>query len=283
MEDNNAKTKSLIFSLVFITFLSGCVIYVGSGCQSEKFSKIVHMPVTPLSPGLNFQAQTHNGSIEIHGEDVIECNITATITGWASSEKKAEEIVERTELRIDQSESGLVFVIDKPRNLVNCSVGVSLDVVLPNEVNLNLVSHNGRIEIENISGNTNATTHNGKVSVNNISGITDLGTHNGKIEAKEISGDINFVSHNGKVEAVFSQAAEPDCDIIMVTHNGGIELTAPQNYSAKVNVSTHNGHIDTELPITVLGKFSNNKLVGTIGDAQGNTELTTHNGSIKIK
>ena len=283
MEDIRAKVKSLVTVLVFISLISGCVIYVGSGNQSHKFTKIVHMPVTPLSPGLNFQTQTHNGSIKVHGQDTSECIITATVTGRASSDEKAEEIVEQTKLRIDQSESGLVFVVNRPLNLNNCSVSVSLEVTLPKEINLDLISHNGKIEIENITGNTNAATHNGKVSVTNVSGMIVLKSHNGKVEAKDISGDIDLLSHNGKVEAEFSQAAEPDSEIKMVTHNGSIDLTTPQNYSGKVDVSTHNGSINTDLPITVLGTFSKNKLVGTIGDGQGYMKLETYNGSIKIK
>ena len=284
MEDNRAKVRSLIFTLVCVSLLSGCVIYIGSGCQSEKFIKIVHMPLTPLSPGLNFKTTTHNGSIKIYGEDTFECKIIATVTGRAPSVEKAEEIVEQTKLSIDQTEKGLVLVIRKPTNMSNCcSVGVSLDVTLPNETNLKLESHNGEIKIENINGDTKATTHNGKISVEKMSGRTILRSHNGKVEAKEISGDIDFLSHNGKVEAEYSQAAGSDSDIKMITYNGDIELTTPQNYSAKVNVSTNNGSINTDLPITVLGKFSKNKLVGTTGDAQGNMKLETYNGSIKIR
>ena len=241
------------------------------------------MPVIPLSPGMSFKTTTHNGSIDVDGISTTECTVTATITGRASSMEKAEEIVEHTYLNFKQSENGLVLEIDKPDTLVNCSVGVSLDVKLPYETNLDLTSHNGAIKIKNISGNTKATTHNGKVSVSDISGITVLRTHNGKIEAKEISGDIDFVSYNGKVETAFLQNAEPDCDISMITHNGALELTTPANYSAKVNASTHNGNIETDLPITVLGKFNQKKLVGTIGDGQGEMKLTTYNGSIKIK
>ncbi len=283
MEDKRAKIKSLAGLLIFVAFISGCVIYVGPGSQSHKFTKIVHMPAASLSPGLNFQTQTHNGSIKVQGSDATECSVIATITGQASSDEKAEELVEKTELRFEKSESGLKFVIDKPDNLMNCSVSVSLEVVLPSETNLDLVSHNGEIEIEKIKGNTNAVSHNGRVSVNNVSGMITLKTHNGEIEAKEIAGDIDFVSYNGQVEAFFSQAAAPDCDIKMVTHNGGIELVAPQNYSAKVDVSTHNGHIDTDLPITILGTFNGKKLVGTIGDRKGNLKLETYNGSINIK
>ncbi len=283
MGKNEAKIKSVAGTLVLIALLGGCVIYVGSSNQSHKFTKIVHMPVMSLSQGSDFQTQTHNGQINVSGTDVNECNVTATIRGYASSMQRAEEIVEKTKLRFERSTNGLTLNIDRPENLINCSVSVDIEMTLPKKVNLELVSHNGQIKIDNISGNTNAVTHNGQVSVNNISGITILRTHNGQIDAEEISGDIDFVSHNGRVKAEFSEAAEPDCDIAMVTHNGGIELTTPRNYSAKVSVSTHNGAINTELPLTVSGEFSDKSLTGTIGDGQGDMKLETYNGSIKIR
>ena len=98
MEDNRAKIKSLTGVLFLIALISGCVIYVGPGSQSHKFTKIVHMPAVPLSPGLNFQTQTHNGSIKLQGSDASECNVIATVTGNASSDEKAEELVEENRI-----------------------------------------------------------------------------------------------------------------------------------------------------------------------------------------
>ena len=283
MEKNSAKIKSLVGILVLIALSGGCVIYVGSSNQSAKFTKIVHMPVTPLAPGMDFQTMTHNGSIKILGQPVTDCSITATITANASTMKKAEEIADGTELSFEPTPMGLKFKIDRPDNMINCSVGVSLEITLADKMNLDLESYNGQIKIDNIYGKTNATTHNGQVTVNNVSGGTILKTYNGQINAKEISGDIDFISHNGSINADFSQAAVPDCNINIKTYNGGINLTAPQNYSATVDVSTYNGQIDTDLPITVTGKFSQKSLKGTIGDGQGQMKLETHNGSIKIR
>lgn len=283
MEKNSAKIRSLAGMLVFIAFLCGCNIYISSSNQSAKFTKIVHMPVTPLAPGMDFKTRTHNGSIRVMGMPVTDCSVTATITARASTMEKAEDIAERTELSFEPTPMGLKFKIDRPDNMINCSVGVSLEITLPDKMNLDLESYNGQIKIENIYGKTNATTHNGQVTVNNISGGTTLKTYNGRIETKEISGDIDFISHNGSINADFSQAAVPDCNINIKTYNGGINLTAPQNYSATVDVSTYNGQIDTDLPITITGKFSQKSLKGTIGDGQGLMKLETHNGSIKIR
>jgi hypothetical protein len=238
-----------------------------------------------LSPSSGFAAKTHNGSITVNGSDVSDCNITATVVGSARTVEEAEKVAEQTELRFEHTDEGLILVIQKPDVMINRSVSVSLDIIVPRQVNLKLETHNGAIKIGNIIGQTVATTHNGKVTANKISGTTKLVTHNGKIEIREVSGDIDCNTHNGGIEAYYSEISKPGSDISMVTHNGSIELTTPKNYSANVKASTHNGSINTDLPITVIGKVSKNNLTGRIGEGQAESELNlhTHNGSIKIR
>ena len=286
MEKNNSIKKiSLYCVLIFSMLLVGCCINVSCVGPQEKFTKIVHMPATPLQPGSGFAAKTHNGSITVTGSNVSECNLTATVEGRARTVEEAEDVVEQTELRFEHTNDGLVFVIKKPEVMINRSVSVSLDITVPREVNLKLETHNGAVKIFNITGQTVATTHNGKVSANNISGTTRLVTHNGKIESREVSGDINCNTHNGGIETYYSQTSNPDSNISMVTHNGSIELTTPPDYSANIKASTHNGSINTDLPVTVIGKVSKNNLTGRIGEgqAEGELDLQTHNGSIRIR
>ena len=286
MQKNNSFKKiSLYCVLIFSMLLASCCMNVSCIGPQEKFTKIVHMPLTPLLPGSGFAAKTHNGSITVTGADVSECNLTATVEGRARTVEEAEDVVEQTELRFEHTSDGLVFVIQKPNVMINRSVSVSLDITVPRQVNLELETHNGAIKIYNITGQTVATTHNGKVSVNNISGTTRLVTHNGKIESREVSGDIKCNTHNGGIETYYSETSEPDSNISMVTHNGSIELTTPSNYSANIKASTHNGSINTDLPVTVIGKVSKNNLTGKIGDgeADGELHLQTHNGSIRIR
>ena len=275
--------KFVMFNnILLFSLLAGCTFNFSCVDQSEKFTKIMHMPIMPLSPGSSFETVTHNGSIDVLGSDVTDCNVIATIIGRASTVEAAEEVVEKTKLSLQQTGEGLVLKIDRP-NLINRSVSVSLDIVLPDKVNLALQSHNGGIEIENITGKTTAASHNGRIFVKNISGPTKLETHNGAIDAENISGNIDFLSHNGRVKAVFSENAEADSDITMVTHNGGIDLTPPPDYSARVDISTHNGSLHIGLPVTVSGNVSKNNLVGTVRDGKGQMKLETHNGSINIR
>ncbi len=238
---------------------------------------------SPLSSGSGFEARTHNGSIEIAGADVTDCNLTATITARARTEEDAKKLAERTTVKLESFGDRLIARIDKPTFLTNQSVSVGLDVQVPNESDLELTTHNGSIVIRNITGRLNGTTHNGKITAEQVSGTAELHTHNGSVTCREISGDSRLKSHNGSIKVYYSKAAPSVCDISLITYNGGIEIETPSNFTGEFDASTHNGSIRTDLPITIVGKVSKSRLSGKIGSGPGKLHLETHNGSIRIK
>ena len=261
-----------------------CLLLGVTGCEipSAKYEITVKMSA-PLAPGSSFSAQTHNGSITVEGREEAGCDLTATITGRASTDETAKELAEKTKVRLNTSGGKLVVEIDKPTLIPNQSVSVSLDAELPNKTNLYLITHNGAVTVTGIQGRVDATTHNGRVKTSNVMGQNKLKTHNGAVICEQISGDAWLSTHNGGINASYPEDAPGVCQIIMTTHNGSINLKTPPNVSAVVNLSTHNGSINTELPITIIGTVSKNKLNGKIGEGLGKLKLETHNGSIKIR
>jgi len=281
MKNCHIARFSLVCLLCLPMLLAGC-INIGSCAMQSRYERTVQLSA-PLSPGSTFTAETHNGSITIHGADVADCNLTATIVGQASTDEVARELAEKTQVTLEPSGDKLVVKIDKPTLRMNQSVGVSLDGAVPNKTDLELLTHNGAVEITHIAGRINATTHNGKVTAENVSGAIVLETHNGAVNCTEISGDTQLKTHNGGIKVMYAQAAPAVCDISVITYNGGIEFAAPPGFSAQVEATTHNGTVHTDLPITVIGKVSKSELKGTIGAGQGKLRLETHNGSIQIK
>ena len=280
---NHCFAKVSLSCLLCLTMLlAGCVINLGSCTMRAKYERTVQLSA-PLSPESVFEAQTHNGSITINGADTAECSLAATIVTRAATEEQAMELSDQVNVTLVPSGNRLTVKIDKPTNLINKSVSVSLDVELPNQTDLQLITHNGSVKITDINGLLNATTHNGKVTTENVAGTTTLKTHNGSVTCNEISGDSQLTTHNGSVKAFYADSASSNCDISMTTHNGSIELATPPDYSAQVNASTNNGSINTDLPITVTGKVSKSKLTGTIGAGEGQLHLETYNGSIIIR
>ena len=272
---------SLAGLLCAATLLAGC-LNIGCCSMRAKYERTVQLSA-PLSPGSAFEAGTHNGSITINGADVDECSLTATIITRAVTDEEAQELSDKVNVTLVPSGNRLTVKIDKPTTLINKSVSVSLDVEVPNQTDLKLITHNGAVKITDINGRLDATTHNGKITSENVTGTTTLKTHNGSVTCNEISGDSQLISHNGSVKAYYSDSASSACDISMTTHNGSIELATPPDYSARVRASTNNGSINTDLPITVTGKVSKSKLTGTIGTGEGQLNLETYNGSIRIR
>jgi hypothetical protein len=275
--------KASLGCLTCLVIISaGCCINIGGCFMQAKYERTMQLSA-PLSPGSLFEAETHNGSITINGADVDECSLTATIVTRAATDEEAQELSDQVNVTLVPSGNRLTAKIDKPTNLINKSVSVSLDVHVPKQTDLDLITHNGAVEITDITGQLDATTHNGKVACERISGTTIFETHNGSVTCNEISGNTKLKSHNGSVKAFYTSDAPSVCDISMVTHNGSIELKTPPSLSAKIDVSTHNGSINTDLPITVSGKISKRELKGTIGAGEGQLHLETHNGSIRIR
>jgi hypothetical protein len=281
MKNHYLAKASVVCSLCVTMLLAGC-ISIGCCSMQAKYERTMQLSA-PLSPESALEAETHNGTITINGADVTECSLTATIVTRAATDEEALELSDKVNVTLVPSGDGLNVKIDKPTHLINKSVSVSLDIVVPNKTDLKLLTHNGAVKITDIKGRLDATTHNGKIITENIAGATTLKTRNGSITCNETSGDSHLISHNGSVKMFYTSNAPSVCDISMITHNGSIELVTPPDYSAQVKASTNNGSINTNLPITVVGKVSKSKLTGTIGAGEGRLQLETYNGSIRIR
>ena len=281
---NTALVKKLALNclMCLLIGLSGCEIQIGGWSGHAKHERTVELSA-PLSPGSELAATTHNGSITVTGGDTTECKLTATIIVRATTEEAARELAEKVNVELQPSGNSLNVKIEKPRLRSNQSVTVNLDATVPNHTDLDLTTHNGPVELTDLTGRFDATTHNGGVEARQLSGDIKLKTHNGSITCREISGDAKLRTHNGGVKAVYSQSATGVANVSIVTHNGNVKFSAPPDFSATAKVSTHNGSIKTDLPITVVGEVSKRKLAGKIGAGEGNLHLETHNGSIRIQ
>jgi DUF4097 and DUF4098 domain-containing protein YvlB len=65
--------------------------------------------------------------------------------------------------------------------------------------------------------------------------------------------------------------------------NGGITIDLPANVSTDVRASTVNGGIVTDFPLTVIGRLGPRRLNGTIGSGGRRLELSTVNGTIRLR
>ncbi|MBN1788724.1 MAG: DUF4097 family beta strand repeat protein [Sedimentisphaerales bacterium] len=268
------KKALIICCLSVVILTAGCI-------PKEKYEKYVNL-TAPAGEAESFSAKTHNGKIVVNGSETSECNITAKITGAAMTQEKAKELAEQVKIELLPEGKIIKVNIERPKTTGTVYTAVDLDVNLPAGMNLSLESHNGKICSSGVTGMIQAVNHNGKITVTDAVGGADLETHNGKINYTGKLADLRFKSHNGGIDIQCTGQSEKPCTISAETHNGSIELITPENFSAAVDASTHNGLIHSDLPITITKKTDNN-LEGTIGEGRDKLHMETHNGSIKIK
>lgn len=157
---------------------------------------------------------------------------------------------------------------------------------------LHATTSNGSIKLEDIhTGDIHAVTSNGGIKLEDVRAASaKLDTSNGSIKIED--GDVGNIfagTSNGsiKMEGISDNPAEVRA-IEAKTSNGGIVLELPRNIGVKLTAGTSNGKITCDLAEDIYGKISRTHIDGQnkLYQQQGssiNIELSTSNGSIKIK
>jgi len=148
-------------------------------------------------------------------------------------------------------------------NANNNDVKVEFTVRVPAGVRFIGRSVNGEVEANSLSSDVVANTVNGKIRI----------ATSAWAEAKTV---------NGSISARLGQAAA-DRPIEIETVNGGIDLELPPSMNATLHASTVNGHISTDFPLMIHGKFTNREITGAIGQGGPEMHLRTVNGSIELR
>jgi DUF4097 and DUF4098 domain-containing protein YvlB len=72
-------------------------------------------------------------------------------------------------------------------------------------------------------------------------------------------------------------------DLAFESVNGSVTVAMPASLGAEVEMSTVNGRVNTEFPITVSGRIDPKRLRATIGDGSRRVRLKTVNGSVNLR
>lgn len=215
-----------------------------------------------------------NGRIEIRSWDREQVKIEAEKEVEAGSRRAAEEFMREVRIRIDRREGEILIETDYPRrrhggNFLDFIFGrrphvkVDYRLLVPQQVDLDIRSVNGGVEIAEVKGTVRARTT------------------NGAIELSGIRGSVSAKTTNGHIKAELLKLVENE-DMEFKTTNGGITVYLPRDVEADINASTTNGSIRTDFPLEIRGRFVGKRLRGKINGGGGLIELHTTNGGIKI-
>jgi hypothetical protein len=127
-----------------------------------------------------------------------------------------------------------------------------------------------------------ASSVNGAVTIDGATSDVVAETVNGAIKARTLSGALTAETVNGAISATIDSLVSTG-DISLETVNGAVALELPEQVDAVVEMSTVNGRLVTDYPITVTGKISPKELKATIGQGGRQIKLETVNGNATIR
>jgi DUF4097 and DUF4098 domain-containing protein YvlB len=156
-----------------------------------------------------------------------------------------------------------------------------------NSGDLEVEGVNGRLDVNTLSGSITArdvtgdvdiATTSGDVKIFNLLGSADVGTVTGKtVRAKTTSGDVRF---DGLVDATGRYD--------FTAHSGDVEMHVQKDASAQLTVSTWNGGITSDFPITLqpgdhaIGSGMGKRYTFSIGGGGARITAETFSGDVTI-
>jgi DUF4097 and DUF4098 domain-containing protein YvlB len=126
-------------------------------------------------------------------------------------------------------------------------------------------------------------SHNGRIQVSDISRRVEARSHNGSLVLDRMAGDVRVALHNGT--ATVNLAGEPSSirRIDAECHNGDITVGMPRGFSASVSARTHNGGIRSDFPSNSRASYRDRgNQEFQIGSGGLRVSARTHNGSIRL-
>ncbi len=145
----------------------------------------------------------------------------------------------------------------------------------------------GAVTAHDVTGDVDIATTSGDVRIFNLAGSADLATVSGDVELRGVTGKtMRAKTTSGDVR--FDGLIDPTGRYDFTTHSGDVELHVQKDASAQLTVSTWNGGITSDFPITLrpgdhaIGSAVGKRYTFEIGGGGARITAETFSGDITL-
>jgi hypothetical protein len=184
-------------------WVARCERWNSHGSGRESFCEQRETRIS--APSLLAVDGRENGGVSVkawNGSDVL---VRQRIQAWAPSREEARQVA--SAIRVHTA--GGEIHADGPDNERRRGYSVSYEIFVPRRMNLRLV------------------TNNGPIGVNGVTGRMELRAHNGPLALRELGGDVHARADNGPLAVVLGGSGWSGDGLDAETTNGPGTLTVP--------------------------------------------------------
>jgi len=176
-----------------------------------------------------------------------------------------------------------------------------IEVRMPKDADLQVRTGDGSIKVSNLSGAIDLHSGDGALTVSSLKGAVRMRTGDGSIEGSDLDGKCDAVSGDGRIRLagrfdVLSaksgdgsvgvdalHGSKLDSPWSISSGDGSIEVALPADLPADIDASTGDGHISSDIPITMEGMISKTRVHGKMNGGGSTLTIHTGDGSIQLK
>jgi len=250
-----------VASVLTIAILAGC--HIGADDSRAKFTKNEEL-TAPLAGIDMLSVNVRVGRIEVTAADVGQAKISAGIEARANTEEKAQKLGEAVRIEAEPSGHSLVVKVVKPRGFGRNDPSVNLTITVPASLGIKAEINVGDIRVAGFGGPVEARGNVGAITCTGLRDRADLHTNVGDVRAE------------------YASDAPAAISIDASANVGNVELTGPQDLSAKVSAESNVGSVSSDRPVTVSGHLKQ-AIRGAIGAGEGRINLRSNVGSVRIR
>lgn len=207
-------------------------------------------------------------------------------------------------LRVQSSQSGdqIRVTVREPGSWIGFHSSTALiEVQVPAEVDLDIRTSDGRVEIAPVTGRVAVQSSDGSVVLQGVHGDTHVRTSDGSIDAKGMDGRLYASTDDGSIRVkgrfdtlelrtgdgrIFADAAKGSAmreSWMLESSDGPLTLRIPPDLDADLDARTGDGRIAFDLPVTVSGSMNRRDVHGRLNRGGPPLRLRTSDGSIRIE
>ena len=253
-----------------------------------------------VNPGGTLTVDAELGTVRIRSSNNDEVDVLVRKRFRATDADQVRKAFSNIEVVIKQTYNGVRIEVDQIRSPTYTKkfwqddwperVYVEINVVVPEEYNLDLTTIGGDIQTGNIAGNVTAETLTGEISTGPTEGDLSIKSNGGRIVTSSVVGDVHTTTLTGNVDI-----GPVAGDVMIRSNSGSIETrNIDGDLHAKsltgrikigpvdgdVKVYSNSGRIETDI---VRGDLHAGSLSGNIeiGPVDGDATIRSNSGNIQ--
>jgi DUF4097 and DUF4098 domain-containing protein YvlB len=249
-----------------------------------------------VSNRASVRVETNDGSVSVTTGDTQQVEFRVEYHGYVLNKS----------LEIESNQQGdQVELTARIPNKWHFSIGMyrtlRIEVRMPKNADLQVRTGDGSIKANDLSGSIDLHSGDGSLTVSSLKGAVRLHTGDGSIDGSDLDGKCDAVSGDGRirlagrfdmlsarsgdgsvgVEALHGSKLDSSWSI--TSGDGSIDVALPGDLPVNIDASTGDGHISSDIPITMEGIISKSRVRGKMNGGGSTLTIHTGDGSIHLK